>query len=248
MLRDCSIWIGFDPREADAFAVCRHSLERRMAGQSCPIRGLVLSDLIRTGLHTRPMTSKINAEGRVEMVDVLSIREDYDGRISTQHANARFLVPFIADTGWALFMDGDMLVRADIARMFEQLDPKYALYVVKHQYEPTAKTKMDGQVQTNYSRKNQSSFMVFNCEHKANARLTLEMVNTLPGRDLHRFCWLEDDEIGELDAGWNYLVGHTDRSIDAKCVHFTSGIPSMPGFEDVQFADEWRSELTMWAA
>jgi hypothetical protein len=49
--------------------------------------------------------------------------------------------------------------------------------------------------------------MLFNCDHPSNKKLTVEMINTLPGRDLHRFCWLEDDEIGELDPGWNWLVG-----------------------------------------
>lgn len=243
-----SVWVGWDPREADAFAVCRHSLRRTANVQHPPIQGLILSDLIEKGLYTRPTTTKVNGEGRVEMVDLLSVREDYDGRISTQHANARFLTPFVAGTGWALFCDGDMLFRSNVGKMFDKLDPKYAAYCVKHQYQPTSKTKMDAQVQTVYSRKNWSSFLVFQCEHEANKRLTLEMVNTLPGKDLHRLCWLEDEEIGELDPAWNFLVGHSDPSIDPKCVHFTDGVPSMPGYESVPFSDEWRAELNRWAS
>lgn len=216
--------------------------------QPVPIAGLVLDDLMDAGLYTRPTTTKINAEGRVEMVDLLSARPDYDGRIATQHANARFFVPHLAKTGWALFMDGDMLARGNLARVFERLDPKYAVYCVKHDHQPAVGTKMDGQVQTNYSRKNWSSMMIFNCDHSANKALTLEVANTVPGRDLHRFFWLEDSQIGELDPKWNFLVGHTDPAVDPELVHFTDGVPDMPGYENVAYAEEWRAELRRWAA
>jgi hypothetical protein len=90
--------------------------------------------------------------------------------------------------------------------------------------------------------------MCFNLEHPANQGLTLEMVNSVPGRDLHAFCWLDDDLIGELDPKWNFLVGHTDPSVDPVLVHFTEGLPSMPGYEDSAFADEWYQEMAAWAA
>lgn len=182
------------------------------------------------------------------MVDEISIRPDYDGRISTQHALSRFLVPHLAKTGWALFMDGDMLVRRNIARVFEGLDGRKAIYCVHHNYEPPVGTKMDGQLQTNYFRKNQSSFCLFNADHPANRALTPEYMNATPGRDLHRFAWLDDDEIGELEPEWNWLVGHSDPSIDPVVVHFTSGTPDMPGYEKVAYADEYRAELARWAA
>ena len=102
---------------------------------------------------------------------------------------------------------------------------------------------LDGQAQTQYERKNWSSVMVFNVDHPANAQLTPAMVNALPGRDLHRFCWLEDDQIGELAPEWNFLVGHTDPSVEPKIVHFTEGGPWMSGYENVAYADEWRRQL-----
>jgi hypothetical protein len=104
---------------------------------------------------------------------------------------------------------------------------------------------MDGQVQTRYSRKNWSSVFVLDADHPSNKNLTVALVNSVPGRDLHRFCWLEDDDIGELGAEWNYLVGHSEHP-DPKIVHFTDGIPSMPGYENSEFADEWRNELRAW--
>ncbi len=238
-----TIWIGFDPREAAAFAVARHSIERHLT-RPIPIRGLVLSNLQRMGLYTRPIEYKPSAVDHPVMWDTIS-----DAPMSTQHACARFLVPHLARSGWALFMDGDILARANLVPMFEALDPTFALYCVKHDHVPARAHKMDGQIQIAYPRKNWSSFVVWNCDHSANKELTLEMVNTLPGRDLHRFCWLDDAEIGELGPEWNFLVGHSSReAIDPKIVHFTSGTPDMGGYRDSEFADEWRDELSRWAS
>ena len=257
----CSIYIGFDPREAAAFAVTRSSVRRHLT-QPVPIRGLVLDELIAQGLYKRPTQFRGSAADRPVMWDVIS-----DAPMSTQHANARFLVPHLArqaarikvesiggdtnylkgPTGWALFMDGDMLLRDNLTRVFDGLDPSKAVYCVKHNHKPPIGLKMDGQHQTQYARKNWSSFMLFNCEHEANNELTIDAINMLPGRDLHRFCWLDDSEIGELDPKWNFLVGHSDPAIDPVNVHFTSGTPDMYGYESVAYADEWRAELARWA-
>jgi hypothetical protein len=237
-----SIWIGFDKREPGPFAVARSTVNRRLT-QPIPVRGLVLTDLVSRGLYTRPIEMRRSAADRPIMWDVIS-----DAAMSTEHANARFLVPHLAKTGWALFMGGDMLVRSNIARAFDGLDGEKGVYCVKHEYAPPAGIKMDGQEQARYARKNWSSFVLFNCGHPSNRALTLEMVNGLPGRDLHRFCWLKDDEIGELGAEWNWLVGHSSSDVDPKVVHFTQGCPDMPGYESVPYADEWRAELARWAA
>ncbi|TGT76730.1 MULTISPECIES: hypothetical protein [unclassified Mesorhizobium] len=236
-----SVYIGFDPREAASFAVARSSLNKHAIA---PIRarGLILADLMKAGLYKRPMERR---NGR--LVDVLSIRPDYDGSISTEHANARFFVPFIADPGWALFCDADILFRANVDMLAKSLDPTKALYCVKHRYQQQPGVKMDSQIQTAYARKNWTSFMIVNVGHEANKRLTLDMVNSLPGRDLHHLCWLDDDEIGELDPAWNWLVGHSDPAIDPKVCHFTEGTPDMPGYEQCPFSDEWRAELERWA-
>lgn len=240
-----SVFVGWDPREAAAFAVAKHSIVSKCYDTpNFNLRGLVLDDLIHEGLHTRPLGR--DASGK--LIDLLSKREDYDGAISTEHANARFLVPFIAGSGWAMFCDGDILVRGDLNTIWADLDPQYAVYCVKHDYQPTETAKMDGQVQTRYARKNWSSVMIFNRDHPSNQKLTIDMVNSLPGRDLHAFCWLRDDEIGALDPAWNWLAGHSDPSIDPKLVHFTSGVPDMPGYHDVPYADEWRDARAEWAA
>lgn len=235
-----SIWVGWDPREFAPYTVAKSTLRANL-NLPIPIRGLILEDLRRQGLYQRPMEFRLPRGGvRPVMWDVLS-----EAPMSTQHANSRFLVPHLAGSGWAMFIDGDIMVRKNLTHLFSCLDPRFAVYCVKHVHHPDQGIKMDGQVQTNYGRKNWSSMMIFNCDHPSNKRLTLEMINTVPGRDLHRFCWLEDDEIGELSPTYNFLVDYYVRSeqIDPIIVHFTSGTPDMPGYENCDFADEWRVEL-----
>lgn len=236
-----SIWIGYDDRESTAFAIAYHSI--RQFDITTPIRGVVLKKLIEDGLYTRETRQRINGDGRFELVDVPSIAPDYDGRLSTQHANARFLVPMLAKTGWALFCDCDVMLLDDPFKLFLLADDSKALMVVHHDYEPAETTKMDGQVQSKYARKNQSSVMLINCDHPANKALTIEAVNTLPGRDLHRFFWLDDDLIGELPPRWNYLVGVSKlpKGETPALVHFTRGLPDMIGYENQEYADAWRA-------
>lgn len=236
---ECSIWVGFDRREQAAFGVACHSVRRRLTSP-IPVRGLVLADLVKRGISTR-RTEKRQVNGTWVTWDLIS-----DAPQSTDHANARFLVPFLGQAGWALFMDGDMLALDDLGLIFEELDPSKALYCVHHDHAPVDTVKMDGQVQTRYVRKNQSSVMIFNTQHEANRALTVDLINTVPGRDLHRFCWLDDGLIGQLDPAWNYLVGQTANIARPKLVHFTSGTPDMPGYETCEYADAWRAELALW--
>lgn len=248
MNRKASIFIGFDPREADAFAVACASVRAKLTRQ-IPLYGLVLNNLQERGLYTRPTESKVNGDGRRKLVDVLSKRDDYDGAMSTEFAISRFLVPHLAHDGLAMFMDADMLVRGNIVRLFEQVerDAGKAIYCVKHDHRPTETTKMDGQKQSQYSRKNWSSMFIIDVDHPANKALTVEAINTLPGRDLHRFCWLDDEEIGELGAEWNWLVGYSPAVVSPQIVHFTEGTPSMDGHESDEYADEWRKMLSVAA-
>lgn len=238
-----SVYIGFDPREAQAFAVARNSI-RRNTNAPIPVHGLVLEDLREEGLYSRP-TSRRKIRGGWQLWDDIS-----DAPMATEFSNSRFLTPLIAKRGWALFMDCDMMVREPITNLFALADPKYAVMCVKHVHEPANDKKMDDQIQTRYARKNWSSVMLFNCDHPANRKLTLDLVNSVPGRDLHRFCWLKDHHIGGLHPRWNYLVGHTklEEDVEPAIVHWTDGIPSMLGYENAEFADEYFQHLYRWAA
>lgn len=233
---EASIWIGFDPREAAAFAVCRSSIQRNLT-QPIPVKGIILSRLQEMGLYTRP----IRADGQ-QLYDPIS-----DAPMSTEFAISRFFTPLLAKDGWALFLDCDIIARGSLARLFDKKRDQYAVMCVKHVHEPNYQVKMDGIQQTRYARKNWSSVMLFNCEHPSNRALTPELLNSLPGRDLHRFCWLQDEEIGELGPEWNYLVGHS-RADNPQLVHFTDGIPWLHrGFDHVEYSEEYRAALEEWA-
>lgn len=226
-----SVHVGFEPKEAAAFWVAVNSIRRRL---SIPIsvRGLELTALQQAGYYTRP------TEQRTEQLwDVIS-----NHPMSTEFAISRFLIPAIVPFGWSLFLDCDMLVRTDLIKLFELADPRYAVMVVKHNHIPNSSSKMDNQVQSTYPRKNWSSVCLFNCEHPSNRKLTIDMVNSLPGRDLHAFCWLKDEEIGELPVEYNYLVGYSHCD-SPSIVHFTEGGPWLEKYKDVEYADEWCSEL-----
>lgn len=230
-----TVYIGFDPREAPAFMVAKHSILER-PGRIKHVWGLVLDAFRRSGLYTRETTKRNGV-----LWDVIS-----DAPMSTEFAISRFLVPVIQREGWALFTDSDVMARRSLDYLFDLCDHEKAVMCVQHGVLPELGKKMDGQVQLPYNRKNWSSVMLFNCSHPANKRLTLEMVNTLPGRDLHRFCWLEDSEIGALPLEWNFLVGHhsiDDLDAPPAIVHFTDGYPLMAGYEDCEFAEEWREQL-----
>lgn len=233
-----SIFIGYDDRFGDAFAICRQSI-RRHAESDIPIHALCLRELRDAGLYWRPHSTR---DG--QMWDDIS-----DAPMATQFANSRFLTGKLAGSGWALFLDCDILSRTAIDRLFALADDKYAVMVVKHpNYVPAEVTKMDGQTQTRYQRKNWSSVMLINADHPAHERLTPDMINSLPGRDLHRFAWLNDDEIGELPPEWNWLEGISRPDIDPALCHFTRGIPTLPGYETSAYAGEWFEERSMWLA
>lgn len=226
------VFIGFDVDQMRASVVAEHSAGSTARWQP-DVRRLSLGEMIARGLYTRPTIHPTNE--KPGYWDVIS-----EAPMSTAHAISRFLVPAICDyNGWAMFADGDVLFRRDVRALFALANPDYAVQVVQHNYTPPETSKMEGQAQTRYARKNWSSVILWNCGHPANQSLTVDIVNRLPGRDLHRFCWLDDSLIGALPPEWNWLVGHSDPSIDPAIVHFTAGTCDMPGYEHVPYADEW---------
>lgn len=221
------IFIGWDESQVRAWNVAAWSLSKH-SPTHIP-KKLRMALLRQKGIYTRPTETR-----EAGYWDVIS-----EAPMSTGHAIARFLVPHLCGyQGWALFTDGDVLFRDDVDKLFALADPTKALMVVQHQHEPCASVKMTGHAQTAYTRKNWSSVMLFNCEHPSNRALSLELVNSVPGRDLHRFCWLRDDEIGALPPRWNVLIGE-EHEDDPAIAHFTLGDPSLPGYEYCEFADEW---------
>lgn len=228
-----NVFIGYDPRWPSAYAVAARSLQQ-MASLRIRVQPLLLPHMQAVGYYDRPTTL---IEGQLH--DEIS-----NAPMATEFAISRFFAPMLCDyKGFSLFCDSDFLFRADIRVLISDIDYTKAVSCVKHNYNPVEDTKMNGQAQTKYARKNWSSLMVFNNEHLKNRALNWRTLNSIPGRDLHRFAWLNDDDIGEIDARWNWLEGHHDPSMNPLAVHFTRGTPDMPGYENAPFADEWRDVL-----
>ena len=166
---------------------------------------------------------------------------------STEFSLTRFLCPFLSDyQGISIFMDCDFLVRYDICDLeyemakFDVMGAGPAVLVCKHDYTPKSDTKFLGQQQTSYPKKNWSSLMVFN-NAKCKA-LTPAYVSSASGLDLHRFNWLEEEQVGGLPLDYNHLVGEYPPNPEARGIHFTLGGPWFEATRDCDHADLWRSE------
>jgi hypothetical protein len=212
------VFIGYDPRESVAFYTLAHSI---FARASVPLTVAPLMRRHLTHLYTR-------ARGPTE---------------STEFSLTRFLVPALSGyEGWSLYMDCDMLCRADIAELARETERQAdkAVLVCRHDYVPKGERKFLNQVQTKYPRKNWSSLMLFNNEHCR--ALAPEYVNRASGLELHRFAWLDDALIGSLPLEWNWLVDEYPHRADAKLVHFTRGGPWFDEFRGCDYAQEWFAE------
>jgi lipopolysaccharide biosynthesis glycosyltransferase len=211
------IFIGYDPREAIAFHVCSNSIIRHSSQPVAisPLALNILKDYQET--HT-------------------------DG--SNHFIYSRFLVPHLMNyRGWAIFMDGDMILRSDITELWNHIDESKAVIVVKHNYKTKMTTKYLGSKNEDYPCKNWSSVILWNCGHHKNQILTPEFIQTATGAQLHRFTWLDDQtEVGELAREWNWLPDEFGVNEEAKLLHYTLGTPSFHDFATTPMGDEWHRE------
>jgi len=210
------IFIGYDPREAIAYHVCVNSIIRHASG---PVQIIPLA---------------------------LGLLGDYEEKhtdASNHFVYSRFLVPHLMNyKGWAIFMDGDMIVRDDIYKLWALRESDKDVMVVKHDYKTKMAKKYLGSKNENYPRKNWSSVILWNCQNHPNRRLTPEYVQNATGAELHRFQHLDDERIGELPIEWNWLPDEYGPNPDAKLLHYTLGTPSFHEFADTPMGDEWHRE------
>ena len=210
------IFIGYDPREAIAYHTCVNSIIRH-ASQPVAIT---------------PMS--------------LNLFQDYkethtDG--SNQFIYTRFLVPHLMGfQGWAIFIDGDMILREDIVNLWNLRQPDKDVMVVKHNYKTRMPVKYLDSKNEDYPRKNWSSVILWNCNSPHNQQLTPEFVQQSSGSFLHRFSWLDDTAIGELPPEWNWLPDEYGVNFNAKLLHYTLGTPCFEEFADTPQAEEWHRE------
>ena len=165
--------------------------------------------------------------------------EGHDDR-SNDFVYSRFLTPYLNDfNGWALFADGDMICQSDIKELFNLRDDSKALMVVKHDYKTKQEKKYLGNVNQNYPRKNWSSVILWNCEHPKHRILTPEFIRDQSGKFLHRFSWLDDDDIGELPIEWNWLAIEYEDNPSAKLIHYTLGTPCFKDYRATAMSNLW---------
>lgn len=216
------VFIGWDEREQEAYDVCVKSLLEHSSVE-LDIQPIIRSVLMDTNEYFR------------EQPEAGSVEFTY----------TRFLTPYLSDyKGWSLFIDCDFLFTKDVAELFAMKNDKYALMCVKHDYVPKNAVKMDGQKQVSYPRKNWSSCILWNCGHPANRILTPYTASTQTGAYLHRFEFLADYMIGDLPLEWNWLEGEYDKpETPPAVIHFTNGGPWFENWQDVDYADLWKSYL-----
>jgi hypothetical protein len=165
------VFVGFDERQPVAYNVLQHSLHRY-------------------------------ARGRVQVEPLMLDKLPMERRGLTQFTYSRFIVPYLCDyEGVAIFMDADVVVKADIAELLAQADGVSAIQVMKEQH------KFEW-----------ASVMLFN---NANCRvLTPEYIDDSANKLLE----LSFGPIGEFSAEWNHCVNRMEAT-EAKLYHYTEGIP-----------------------
>ncbi len=187
------VFIGADPRQPVSYNVLQNSIVRR---SSKPIQ---ITPLI---LHQLPITRKG----------------------LTEFTFSRFLVPWLCDyQGWALFLDADILVTDDIAKLFAYRDSQYDIMVIK-----------------NPQKVEWPSVMLFNCE-KCKI-LTPEFIQHSEEGLLFALKWAGELAIGELPLEWNHLVGYSPKRRDASLIHYTQGAPMFPEIGNCEYSSDWLQE------
>ena len=220
------VFVGYTSYQDIVYQIAKHSIERHSRDVKCfPIIQGALREL---GIYYR----------------------EKKALESTEFSISRFLTPWLGGyKGWVMFVDNDVLALTDVNELFDQADSKYAIMCAKHDHKPPEGKKLDNQKQTNYPRKNWSSVVLWNLDHPKNRLLTPELVNEVSPLYLHRFMWLEDDEIGEFSHEWNWLVDwyQEPQSGNPKLLHYTEGGPFFSNYQNCGYADLWRAEYKLYS-
>ena len=227
-----TVFVGYDGREKVAYEVLKFSIEKNTHAD-VKIIPLYHKELRRQGFFQRPWLTDALTGNTTDLID---------GRpFSTEFSHTRFLIPELMKfKGWALFMDCDMIFnKSDIKEVFDFCDESKAIVCVQHRQQVRTSQKMDGATQTQYPRKNWSSFMLINCAHPANRKLTKDVVNTASGGWLHALSWLEDRHIGALPDYYNWIEGSSRAQEFPRVIHYTEGGPWFCGKKNVLYADKW---------
>ncbi len=211
------IVVGFDPREAVAYHTFTQSVIEK---STVPTRFLPLN------------------------ISSLSNYRELHNDGSNEFIYSRFLVPFLMNfENWAIYADGDMVCLEDIKKLWDLRDKKYAIQVVKHDYKTKIRNKYWGNKNEDYPRKNWSSLILWNCNHPSHKILTPEFVEKQTGAFLHRFSWINDDEIGEIEKEWNWLAIEYKEKENINLIHYTIGTPCFKEYENTSLSSYWKKSF-----
>lgn len=213
-MADCiKIVVGFDQREAIAYHTFSQSVLEK---SSLPVLFLPLS------------------------INTLKGYKETHNDKSNDFVYSRFLTPYLNNfEGWAIFADGDMVCQSDIKELWDLRDETKALQVVMHDYKTKFNQKYLGNTNENYPRKNWSSLILWNCSHPKHKILTPDFISSQTGKYLHRFSWLDDEDIGELPIDWNWLAIEYSINPNAKIIHYTLGTPCFKDYRNTEMAVTW---------
>jgi hypothetical protein len=215
-----NVFIGYDAREEVAAQVCRFSIEKRISpNDDVTVRFLRTQDI--------PDYGRVITEPQ-----------------STDFTFSRFWVPYLSSfEGVSVFCDCDFLFLDDIGELVRSIDPFLPVSVVKHpSYVPNSVVKMDNIQQHTAVRKNWASLMVFNNAHpRCRSLIPQYLRNVVPGKKLHTFDWVADENIGSISLDWNVLDGYYQLD-NPRAIHFTDGGPWFPGYQNTYYSDFWTAE------
>ena len=212
-MNKAKIFIGFDQREACAYHTFVQSLINH---SSIPL------DITPLCLKSLAGYKELHRDGGNDFV------------------YSRFLSPFLNNfDGWAIYADGDMVCQADILELLKLKDDSKAVMVAKHNYQTKQTKKYFNNKNENYPKKNWSSVILWNCSHPKHKILTPEFIQNQSGKFLHRFSWLNEDEIGEIPLEWNWLALEYPENKEAKIIHYTLGTPCLKEYKDTNMSDIW---------
>jgi lipopolysaccharide biosynthesis glycosyltransferase len=215
MVEKINMVVGFDQREAIAYHTFTQSI---LDKSSLPVSFTPLAINTLKGYH------ETHAEK------------------SNDFVYSRFLTPYLnAFSGWAIFADGDMICQADIKELWDLRDESRAVLVVKHDYKTKAQKKYLGNINMDYPKKNWSSLILWNCAHPKHKILTPDFISNQTGKFLHRFSWLEDEDIGDIPKDWNWLAIEYPENKNAKLIHYTLGTPCFKEYWDCDMSDIWHA-------
>ena len=225
MLLD-AVYVGYDSSMPFAYEVCKRSIQR-----------------YKPGLQVFPLKKD-------ELRDNNVYKRDDTSSSSTDFTYLRFLVPFLQGfQGYSVYCDSTFLWRCSPEEIFKYIDSHKAVSVAKHDFTSCpSESKLNGQPQVWYPRKNWASLILFNCAHPDCRRLMPNDINSRSSENLLQFQWVEDDRnIGMIPIEYNYLVGgyysEAENSDSIRAVNYTDGGPWLVNYRSLPFCSEWDSYL-----